>query len=85
MNSIGNFQKNIVLSVFSLAKPKNIVVIAFTYVLESFALFYGDFCMDLYSVDSDEAMKRGNEALNAASLKFLSSAKRFIATIFSER
>ncbi len=26
--------------------------------LESFALFYGDFCMYLFSVDSNEAMKR---------------------------
>jgi hypothetical protein len=40
------------------SKAKNIVVFAFTNVLESFALFYGDFCMDLYSVASDEAMKR---------------------------
>jgi hypothetical protein len=39
-------------------------------VLQSFALFYGDFCKDLYSVDSDEAMKRGDEALNASSLQF---------------
>jgi hypothetical protein len=28
------------------------------------------------------AMKRGDEALNASSLPFLSSIKRFIATIF---
>jgi hypothetical protein len=48
--------------------------------LESFALFYGDFCMDLHSVASDEAMKRGNEALNASTLQFLSSVKRFIAS-----
>jgi hypothetical protein len=41
----------------------------------SFALFYGDICMDLDSVDSDEA-------LNASSFQFLSSVKRFIATIF---
>jgi hypothetical protein len=27
--------------------------------------------MDLESVDSDEAMKRGDEALNASSLQFL--------------
>jgi hypothetical protein len=40
---------------------------------------FGDFCKDLYSVDSDEAMKRGDEALNASSLQFLSSVKRFIA------
>jgi hypothetical protein len=31
--------------------------LAFTYVLETFALFFGDFYMDLYSFDSDEAMK----------------------------
>jgi hypothetical protein len=42
----------------SLAKPKNIIVFAFTYVLESFAMFSGDFFMALYSVHSDEAMKR---------------------------
>jgi hypothetical protein len=49
--------KKIVISVTSISKPKNTIVFAFTYVLESFALFYGDFCMDLYSVASDEAMK----------------------------
>jgi hypothetical protein len=37
--------------------------------------------MDLYSVDSDEAMKRGYEALNASLLQFLSSVKRFIASL----
>ncbi len=57
MNSIGNFPKKFVISVVSIAKPKNIVVFAFTYVLENFALFYGDFCMNLYSVDSDEARR----------------------------
>jgi hypothetical protein len=51
-------------------------------VLDSFGLFIGDFCMDLYSVDSDEAMKRGDEAFNASLLQFLSIVKRFIATIF---
>jgi hypothetical protein len=38
--------------------------------------------MNLYSVDSDEAMKQGDEALNASLLKFLGSVKHFIATIF---
>jgi hypothetical protein len=47
-----------------------------------FALFYGDFCMDLYSVDSGEAMKGGDEVLNASSLQFLSSVEHFMATIF---
>jgi hypothetical protein len=82
MNSIDNFPKKFVISVVSKAKPKNIVAIAFAYVLESFALFYDDFCMDLYSVDSDEAIKKGNEALNALSLQFLSSIKHFIAPFF---
>jgi hypothetical protein len=35
--------------------------------------------MNLYFVDSDEAMKRGDEALNASSLQFLLSVKCFIA------
>jgi hypothetical protein len=47
-----------------------------------FALFCGDFCMDLSSADSDEAMKRGDETSNASSLQFLSSINRFIATNF---
>ncbi len=55
--------KKIVISVISVAKPKNIVVFAFTNMMESFALFYGDFCMDLHSVASDEAMKRWSEAM----------------------
>jgi hypothetical protein len=45
---------------------------------------FGDFCMDLCSIDSDEAMKRGDEALKVSSLQFLSSVKCFIAMIFSE-
>jgi hypothetical protein len=40
-------------------------------VLEVPALFYGNFCMNLYYVDSDKAMKLGDEALNASSLQFL--------------
>jgi hypothetical protein len=75
MNSKGNFQKKFVISVISVAKPKNIVVFAFTYVLEVLLCLFGDFCgMDLYSVDSDEA-------LNASSLQFLSSVKRLIASL----
>jgi hypothetical protein len=59
MNPSGNFPKNSVFFVVFVAMPKNIVVFAFTYVLESFALFFGDFCIDIFSVDSDKAMKRG--------------------------
>jgi hypothetical protein len=73
MNSIDNFQKEFVFSVFSIAKSINIVIFAFTFVLDSFGLFHGDFCMDLYSVDSDEALK-------ASSLQFLSIVKRFVAS-----
>jgi hypothetical protein len=36
--------------------------------------------MELYSVASDEAMKRGNEAFNGSSLQFLRSIKHFIAS-----
>ncbi len=53
--------------------------------LESFALFYGDFCMNLYSVDNDEEMKQSDEALNASSLQFLSIVKRFIAVTFKKK
>jgi hypothetical protein len=63
MNPSGNFPKIFFFFIVSIAKPKNMVVFAFTYVLDSFALFLGDFCMDIYSVDSDEAKKQGNEAL----------------------
>ncbi len=43
----------------SVTKSKNIVVFAYTCVLETFALFFfGDFYMELYTVDSNEAMKR---------------------------
>jgi hypothetical protein len=62
------FKKSYI-SIVSVARPKNIVVFDVTYVLESFALFYCDFCMDLYSVDSDEHF--------IASI--LRSVKRFIA------
>ncbi len=47
----------------SVAKPKNIVAFAFTYMLESFALFDGNFCMDLFIVDSDEAVKQWSEVM----------------------
>jgi hypothetical protein len=45
-------------------------------------LFNGDFYMNLYSVDSDEAVKRGDEAFNGSSLQCLRGVKRFIASIF---
>jgi hypothetical protein len=44
---------------------------AFTYIAESSALLNDNFCMISINVDSDKAMKRGDEALNASSLQFL--------------
>jgi hypothetical protein len=38
---IGNFKKNLYISVLSIAKPKNFVVFAYTNVLRSQALFQG--------------------------------------------
>jgi hypothetical protein len=66
----------------SVTKAKNFVFFLFTYVSESHALLNGDFFMILNSVDSNEEMKQGDEALNTSSLLFLRSVKRFIATIF---
>jgi hypothetical protein len=40
--------------------------------------------MDIYSVDSDAAMKQGDDALNDSSLQILIIVKRFIAMIFSQ-
>jgi hypothetical protein len=45
------------ISVFSVTKPKNIVVFAFTYVSESSALLNDNFIWNSHNVDSDEAMK----------------------------
>ncbi len=73
MICVGNLKKKSFSFVISVAKPKNFVVFAFTYVSRRPALFNGDFCMNLYSVDSDEAMKQGDEAFNVSSLQFLRS------------
>jgi hypothetical protein len=67
-------------SSISVAKAKYFVVLPLPYVLESHALLNGNFFVTLYSVDSDEAMKRGNKALNASSLLFLRSIKCFITS-----
>ncbi len=56
MNSIDNIQKEFVFSVFSVAKSKNIVVFAFTFVLDSFGLFYVAISAWIYIVLT--AMKR---------------------------
>jgi hypothetical protein len=46
------------------------VIFAFTSVSEIFVLLYGDFGLNSFSVDSDEAMKQGDEALKASLLNF---------------
>jgi hypothetical protein len=58
MTLIGKFNKNSYISVISVAKLKNFVVFAYTFVSRSQALFNGNFCMNLYFVESDEAMKQ---------------------------
>jgi hypothetical protein len=45
-------KKNLYIFVISGAKPKNFVVFDFTYVSRCPAPFNGDFCMNLYIVDS---------------------------------
>jgi hypothetical protein len=79
MICIGNLEKIHIFYVNSAAKLKNVNVFTFSYVSGGSVLFYEDFSMNLYSVDIDEAMKRGNKALNASSLQFSRSVKRFIA------
>jgi hypothetical protein len=44
------------ISIISVAKPKNFIIIAFTYVRECCTVL-GDFCMNSCSVDSDEEIK----------------------------
>jgi triacylglycerol esterase/lipase EstA (alpha/beta hydrolase family) len=48
-------------------------------------MLYGDFSMNSDSVDNVEAMKQGNEALNASSLQYFRSVKHFIATNFTHQ
>jgi hypothetical protein len=52
-----SLKKNHYISGFSVTKPKNFVVFAFIYVLESSALLNDDFCMTSDNVDSDEARR----------------------------
>jgi hypothetical protein len=55
---MSNFNKYSNISVIFVAKPKYFVVFASRYVSKIPALFYVNFCMNLYFVDSDETMKR---------------------------
>jgi hypothetical protein len=70
---IGNFLKICIFYVNLAAKPKNFVVFAFIYVSGSHVMFYEDFGMNSYGVDSYEAMKWWSKAM-----------KRLIASIFKE-
>jgi hypothetical protein len=64
------------------SKAGSIAVFAFTSVGKPFVIVGGDFSIDSYSVDGDEAMKQDNEALNPSSLLFFRSVKSFITTNF---
>jgi hypothetical protein len=44
-------------------------------------MLYGHFGINSNSVDSDEAMKRGDVALNALLLQYFRSVKRFIVSL----
>ncbi len=69
MINIGNFNKNSYISVISIAKPQNFVVFAYTCVSRSQELFIGDFCMNLFFVDSDEARHWSVKRFIASSLQ----------------
>jgi hypothetical protein len=64
------------------AKPKNFAVSAYTYVSRISELFYGNFCMNLYFVDSDEARRWSIKHCITSSFKKHSMLHRFIATNF---
>ncbi len=88
---IGNFNKNSFISAISVTKQKNFVVFASTYVSRNPTLLLRRFLHEFvfcWQRWSDEAMKQGDEALNALSFQFLRSVKRFIALslqIFAQR
>jgi hypothetical protein len=63
MNSTVNFQKN---RNFHSKAEKHRRLYLYTCIF----LFHGNFCMDLYSVDSNEAMKQDDEALTLHGFNF---------------
>ncbi len=74
MTYIANFKKYCYISDIFLAKPENFVIFAFSYVVCRFWL-------ELIVLTANEAMKPGDEALNASSLQYLKSVKYFIASL----
>jgi hypothetical protein len=58
MICIGSLEKIRIFYIKSAAKLKNVNVFSFSYVSGGSELFYEDFGMNSYSVDSDEAMKQ---------------------------
>jgi hypothetical protein len=82
MNSKGNFQKICYFRNFRSKAEKHCRLCLY--------ICLGTFCSVYLAISvwiikcwqrwSDEAMKRGDEALNASSLQFLNSVKRFIAS-----
>jgi hypothetical protein len=82
MNLIDNFPKKIRFFRIFRSNVKKIVVFAFTFVLDIFGLFFDNFCMDLYSIDSDEARRWSIKRFIASIFKKRLTLHRFIATIF---
>jgi hypothetical protein len=70
MICIGNLKKSYI-SLISIAKPKNFIIFAFTYVSESPALFFVEISAGIHIVLTE--MKRGYDELNASSFQFLRS------------
>jgi hypothetical protein len=58
---IGTFKYFFTFQLSSVAKPKNIVVLVFTYTSESSSPVYRDFGMNSNNIDSDEAMKQRSD------------------------
>ncbi len=77
MNSKGNFQKNCYFHNFRSQAKKHRRLCLYI-CLERFSSVYLAISVWIYLVLT--AMKRGDEALNASFLQFLSSVKRFIAS-----
>jgi hypothetical protein len=63
------------------SKTEKLHRLCFYICVRKFCTVIWHFLYDPYSVDSNEAMKRGDEVLNVSSLQFLRSVKRFIASL----
>jgi hypothetical protein len=78
------FFKSLYSGKISVAKLTKIVFFAFTEVFKSLVLLYGEWGINLKSVDGNEVIKLDNKGLNSSSFKFFRSVQCFIATIFTQ-